>query len=57
MVIGHIGISLLQHSLLDADLVPIVAGGLFPDALDKTLCQVMKLTPAAGCGATRPSVS
>jgi len=46
MVIGHIGISLLQHSLLDADLVPIVAGGLFPDALDKTLCQVMKLTPS-----------
>lgn len=46
MLIGHIGIALLEHRLLDADLAPVMAGALFPDALDKTLCQVLALTPS-----------
>ena len=44
MLIGHVGIALLQHRYLDAELVPVMAGGLFPDALDKTLCQVLQVT-------------
>ena len=44
MLIGHIGIALLQHHYLDAELAPVVAGTLFPDALDKTLCQVLRMT-------------
>jgi len=46
MVIGHLGIALLQHSVLNAGLVPVIAGGLFPDMLDKTLCQVLRVTPS-----------
>ncbi|MCD6285791.1 MAG: metal-dependent hydrolase [Anaerolineae bacterium] len=46
MLIGHIGIALLQHRYLDAELVPVMAGGLFPDALDKTLCQGLRVTPS-----------
>ena len=44
MLIGHIGIALLQHGYLNAKLAPVMAGGLFPDALDKTLCQVLQVT-------------
>ena len=44
MLIGHIGIALLQHCYLDAELAPVMAGALFPDALDKTVCQVLQLT-------------
>ena len=44
MLIGHIGIALLQHRYLDAELAPVTAGALFPDALDKTVCQVLQLT-------------
>jgi len=44
MLIGHVGMALLQHRFLDAELVPVMAGGLFPDALDKTLCQVLQVT-------------
>ena len=46
MLIGHIGITLLQHRYLDAELAPVVAGGLFPDALDKMLCQGLQVTPS-----------
>jgi LexA-binding, inner membrane-associated putative hydrolase len=46
MLIGHIGIALLQHRYLDAGFKPAIAGSLFPDALDKTLCQVLRLTPS-----------
>ena len=46
MLIGHIGIALLQYRYLSADLLPVMAGGLFPDALDKTLCQVLQVTPS-----------
>lgn len=45
MLIGHIGIALLQHAYLDAELEPVMAGGLFPDVLDKTMCQVLRVTP------------
>ena len=46
MLIGHIGVALLQHRFMDADLLPVMAGALYPDALDKTLCQVLALTPS-----------
>jgi hypothetical protein len=31
---------------LDADLKTVVAGGVFPDVVDKTLCQVLRVTPS-----------
>ena len=46
MLFGHIAVSLLQHRYLKADLAPVVAGGLFPDVLDKTMCQVLHITPS-----------
>ena len=46
MLFGHIAVSLLQHRYLKVDLAPVVAGGLFPDVLDKTLCQVLHITPS-----------
>jgi hypothetical protein len=45
MLLGHLAISVLQHRYLKSDLVPVVAGGIFPDVLDKTLCQILHLTP------------
>ncbi|MBN1246815.1 MAG: metal-dependent hydrolase [Anaerolineae bacterium] len=36
----------MQHRLLDTDLGLTMSGALFPDALDKTLCQVLRLTPS-----------
>lgn len=47
MLFGHVAISLLEHRYLKADLAPVVAAGIFPDLVDKTLCQVLHLTP---CG-------
>jgi hypothetical protein len=46
MLFGHLAISLLQHRYLKADLAPVVAGGIFPDVVDKTLCQVLHVTPS-----------
>jgi hypothetical protein len=46
MVFGHLAISVLQHCYLKADLAPAIAGGIFPDVMDKTLCQVLHLTPS-----------
>ncbi|MCU0521101.1 MAG: metal-dependent hydrolase [Anaerolineae bacterium] len=46
MLVGHIAVALLQHHYLKVDLAPVVAGGLFPDVLDKTMCQVLHLTPS-----------
>jgi hypothetical protein len=46
MLFGHIAVSLLQHRYLNADLGPVLAGGLFPDVLDKTMCQVLHITPS-----------
>lgn len=45
MLFGHLAISVLQHRYLKADLAPVIAGGIFPDVMDKTLCQVLHLTP------------
>jgi hypothetical protein len=45
MVFGHIAISALLHRYLKVDLRPVVLGGIFPDAVDKTLCQGLHLTP------------
>lgn len=46
MLFGHIAVSLLQHRYLKVDLAPVLAGGLFPDVLDKTMCQVLHVTPS-----------
>jgi hypothetical protein len=46
MLFGHLAVSILIHRYLETDLAPTVAGGLFPDALDKTLCQVLHVTPS-----------
>jgi hypothetical protein len=46
MLFGHLAVSILQHRYLKADLAPVVAGGIFPDVVDKTLCQVLHLTPS-----------
>jgi hypothetical protein len=46
MILGHLAVSALLHRYLEVDLAPTVAGGLFPDAVDKTLCQVLRLTPS-----------
>jgi hypothetical protein len=46
MLFGHLAISVLQHRYLRADLVPVIAGGILPDVVDKTLCQVLHLTPS-----------
>jgi hypothetical protein len=46
MILGHLAVSALLHRYLNVDLTPTVAGGLFPDAVDKTLCQVLHLTPS-----------
>ena len=45
MIVGHLAISILESHYLDADVGPTVAGGLFPDVLDKTLCQILNLSP------------
>jgi hypothetical protein len=46
MLFGHLAISILQHRYLKTDLAPAIAGGIFPDVVDKTLCQVLHLTPS-----------
>ncbi|MEE8390533.1 MAG: metal-dependent hydrolase [Anaerolineae bacterium] len=46
MLFGHLAVSVLQHRYLKADLSLVVAGGIFPDIVDKTLCQVLHLTPS-----------
>ena len=46
MILGHLAISALLHRYLKADLASVMAGGLFPDVLDKTLCQVLHVTPS-----------
>jgi hypothetical protein len=46
MLFGHLAISILEHRYLKVDLAPAIAGGVFPDVLDKTLCQVLRLTPS-----------
>jgi len=37
---------MLLHRYLGADLAPAMVGGMFPDLVDKTLCQVLHLTPS-----------
>jgi hypothetical protein len=46
MLLGHIAVSMLLHRYLDADLALVMVGGVFPDLVDKTLCQVLHLTPS-----------
>ena len=44
MLLGHLAVSVFQHRYLKADLASVAAGGIFPDVVDKTLCQVLHLT-------------
>ncbi len=46
MLIGHLGVSVLAHRYLKADLVPVVIAGVFPDVIDKTLCQGLHVFPS-----------
>ena len=46
MLFGHVTVSLLEHRYLNADLVPVLVAGVFPDVVDKTLCQALHLTPS-----------
>ncbi len=46
MLFGHVAVSILQHRYLKVDLKPAVAAEIFPDVVDKTLCQVLHLTPS-----------
>lgn len=46
MIFGHVAVSALLHHYLDVDLKTVLAGGLFPDVVDKTLCQVLRVTPS-----------
>lgn len=46
MLIGHIAVSLLEHRFLRTELAPTLIGGLFPDIVDKTMCQVLHITPS-----------
>jgi hypothetical protein len=46
MIFGHLAVSALLHHYMDADLETVVAGGIFPDVVDKTLCQVLRVTPS-----------
>jgi hypothetical protein len=45
MLIGHLAVSILTHRYAGTDLAPTLIGALFPDAVDKTLCQVLRVTP------------
>jgi hypothetical protein len=46
VIIGHVAISVLLHHYLDVDLGLATAAGVFPDATDKFLCQVLRVTPS-----------
>ena len=45
MLAGHLGVSVLAHRYLKADLVPVVVAGVIPDVVDKALCQGLHLLP------------
>jgi hypothetical protein len=44
MLCGHLAVSVLQHRYLGADLAPALVAGVFPDLVDKTLCQALLVT-------------
>jgi len=44
MLLGHLAVSALLHRYLKVDLSPALLAGVFPDIVDKTLCQVLHLT-------------
>lgn len=46
MVFGHLAVSVLQHRYLKLNLGTVMAAGIFPDLVDKTLCQVLHWTPS-----------
>ena len=46
MLFGHFAISALIHRYLRVDLPATVIGGIFPDIVDKTLCQGLHITPS-----------
>ena len=46
MLFGHLAVSFLQHRYLGAELVPVMAAGVFPDVADKSLRYVLDVTPS-----------
>jgi len=46
MLFGHIAVSALLYRYLKVELKPVIVGGIFPDLVDKTLCQILRLTPS-----------
>ncbi|MEM7028250.1 MAG: metal-dependent hydrolase [Chloroflexota bacterium] len=46
MLIGHFAVSTLLHRYLEVDLSATMIGGIFPDIVDKTLCQGLHITPS-----------
>ncbi len=46
MLLGHLAASTLLHRCLNVDILPVTFGAIFPDVVDKTLCQVLHLTPS-----------
>ncbi|OQB02182.1 MAG: hypothetical protein BWY25_00708 [Chloroflexi bacterium ADurb.Bin222] len=46
MLVGHLGVSVLAHRYLKADLVPVIVAGVIPDVVDKALCQGLNLMPS-----------
>lgn len=44
MLLGHLGVSVVLHHYGRADLMPVLLGGVCPDVVDKSLCQLLKLT-------------
>jgi len=44
MLLGHVAVSTLLHRYLRVELGPVIWGGIFPDAVDKTLCQGLRIT-------------
>ena len=46
MLFGHLALAALQHRYLKTATAPTLWGAIFPDLLDKSLCQLLRLTPS-----------
>lgn len=46
MFFGHIPLAYLAQRLFKTELVPTMSGALFPDVVDKSLCEVLHITPS-----------
>ncbi|MBN1877551.1 MAG: metal-dependent hydrolase [Anaerolineae bacterium] len=46
MLFGHLAVSALAHRYLKVEFVPVMVAGVFPDIVDKTLCQGLHWLPS-----------